>query len=217
MTQRKIGILGSGMVAQTLGAGFIKHGDIVTLGTRDPKKLGAWMTRTEGKGLVGSFEQAAGFADIVVLAVSGRAAEALVRSLGSLLDGRLIIDATNPISEEPAENGVLHFFTDLKTSLMERLQQAAPKARFVKAFSCVGSAFMVDPVFEAGKPTMFICGDDEAAKKEVEDILDTFGWEYEDMGGVQAARAIEPLCMLWCIPGLRSNSWGHAFKLLKAR
>jgi predicted dinucleotide-binding enzyme len=74
---------------------------------------------------------------------------------------------------------------------------------------------MVNPDFGGIRPTMFICGNDEAAKQEVSDILDQFGWDVEDMGGAQAARAVEPLCMLWCIPGFRKNQWGHAFKLLK--
>jgi predicted dinucleotide-binding enzyme len=98
---------------------------------------------------------------------------------------------------------------------MERLQRAVPAAHFVKAFSSVGNAFMVDPQFEGGKPTMFICGNDDAAKQTVRGILDQFGWETADMGKIEAARAIEPLCMLWCIPGIARNEWSHAFKLLR--
>ena len=78
----------------------------------------------------------------------------------------------------------------------------------------VGNACMVNPQFAGGKPTMFICGNDAAAKKVVSGILDQFGWETADMGLSEAARAIEPLCMLWCIPGFLRNDWTHAFKLL---
>jgi hypothetical protein len=74
---------------------------------------------------------------------------------------------------------------------------------------------MVDPQFKGGRPTMFICGNDETAKKSVGGILEAFGWEVADMGGAEAARAIEPLCMLWCIPGFLHGQWTHAFKLLK--
>jgi hypothetical protein len=95
------------------------------------------------------------------------------------------------------------------------LQKQAPDARFVKVFSCVGNAFMVNPAFPGGPPTMFICGNDAGAKADVRTVLDQFGWEAADMGTAEAARAIEPLCMLWCIPGFRQNSWGHAFKLLR--
>lgn len=125
------------------------------------------------------------------------------------------MDATNPIADEAPENGVLRYFTDINLSLMEKMQAATPEAKFVKVFSCVGSAHMVDPDFAGGKPTMFICGNDQDAKSQVTSILDQFGWEVEDMGAAEAARAIEPLAMLWCIPGLRKNSWSHAFKLLK--
>jgi predicted dinucleotide-binding enzyme len=125
------------------------------------------------------------------------------------------MDATNPIADAPPQNGVLRFFTDLDESLMERLQRQAPDAHFVKVFSCVGNAFMVNPAFPGGPPTMFICGNDAGAKAEVRTVLGQFGWDTADMGTAEAARAIEPLCMLWCIPGFRQNSWAHAFKLLR--
>jgi 8-hydroxy-5-deazaflavin:NADPH oxidoreductase len=125
------------------------------------------------------------------------------------------MDATNPIADAPPESGVIRFFTNLDESLMERLQKKAPDVRFVKAFSCVGNAFMVNPQFPGGPPTMFICGNDAGAKEEVRKILVQFGWDISDMGAATAARAIEPLCMLWCIPGLTGQGWGHAFKLLR--
>jgi hypothetical protein len=112
-------------------------------------------------------------------------------------------------------NGVLKFFTTLNESLMEQLQRQFPDAHLVKAFNSVGAPFMIDLQFDGGKPTMFICGNEAGAKKTVTGILDEFGWETADMGGAEAARAIEPLCMLWCIPGFLRNEWGHAFKLLK--
>ncbi len=131
------------------------------------------------------------------------------------LKGKKVVDVTNPIADGPPVNGVLRFYTTLDESQMERLQRAYPEARFVKAFNSVGAACMVNPTFQGGKPTMFICGNDETAKKSVTKILDQFGWETEDMGRAEAARAIEPLCMLWCIPGFARNDWVHAFKLLR--
>jgi predicted dinucleotide-binding enzyme len=185
--------------------------------SRDPSKLDEWKTGA-GKGAsTGTFEQAAKWGDIAVLAVKGAAAESAVDLCGPAnLAGKTVIDATNPIADEPPVHGVLRFFTSLDESLMERLQRRAPRAHFVKAFSSVGNAFMVDPDFGGIKPTMFICGNDQAAKKKVTAILDEFGWETEDMGRVESARAIEPLCILWCIPGFARNEWTHAFKLLKA-
>lgn len=211
----KIGIIGSGIVAQTLGGGFLKHGYEVVLGTRNPEKLNKWNEENGNKARIGSFKEAAEFADLIVLAVKGTVAEnALNLAEEENLSGKTIIDATNPIAEVPPVNGVLSFFTDLNDSLMEKLQNKFPSANFVKAFSSVGSALMVNPDFKEIKPTMFIAGNSDGSKKQVKIILDKFGWETADMGGPEAARAIEPLCILWCIPGIKDNTWNHAFKLL---
>lgn len=212
--KKKIGILGSGQVAQVLASGFIKHGYPVMMGTSDVTKLNEWKSKNTS-GQVGSFEDASKFGEILVLAVKGTSAESLVASLKPWLNGKVVIDTNNPIASEPPTNGVLTYFTSLSDSLMERLQRTAPEARFVKAFNSVGNLFMVNPAFPDGKPTMFICGNDRDAKREVAAILDTFGWEPADFGRVESARAIEPLCMLWCIPGMINNEWMHAFKLLR--
>ena len=210
-----IGIIGSGIVAQTLGEGFLKHGYSVMLGTRQPKKLQDWQNGKGQGAQIGSFNKAAAFGDLIVLAVKGTAAKTALDLIGpATLEGKTIMDATNPIADQAPLNGVLQFFTDQNDSLMEELQRAYPHANFVKAFSSVGSAKMVNPSFET-KPSMFICGNNEPAKNEVSKIVELFGWEVEDMGAAEAARAIEPLCMLWCIPGFLNNQWTHAFKLLK--
>jgi predicted dinucleotide-binding enzyme len=211
----KIGILGSAVVAKSLAAGFLKYNNKVMLSSRTPEKLSDWVKSNPGS-QAGSFSDAARYGDIIVLAVKGIATADVLNSAGpSNLTGKVIIDATNPIADEPPQNGVLKFFTNYSKSLMEQLQKGFPEAKFVKAFSSVGSAAMVNPQFEGGKPTMFICGNDADAKKKVAEILDQFGWETADMGLVEAARAIEPLCILWCIPGFLQNDWMHAFKLLK--
>lgn len=213
---KKIGVIGSGVVGQTLANGFLKHGYEVTIGTNDAGKHDTLKSKTSGKARVGSFEETAKFGDLVVLAVKGAAAEAAVRSAGvTNLAGKTVIDTTNPIADAAPVNGVLQFFTSLDHSLMERLQTLAPDAAFVKAFSCVGNAVMVNPEFKGTKPTMFICGNSDGAKRDVAAVVEQFGFDVADMGAAEAARAIEPLCMLWCIPGFRSNSWTHAFKLLK--
>jgi len=216
MATSKVAIIGSGMVGDALAGGFLKYGHQVKRASRDPSKLEAWKAAAGERASTGTFDDAARWADIVVLAVKGTGAESAVELCGpDNLASKTVIDATNPIAESPPVNGVLNFFTTFDESLMERLQNKAPRARFVKAFSCVGNAFMVDPDFDGTKPTMFICGNDDSAKAEVTAILDTFGWDIEDMGAVEAARAIEPLCILWCIPGFARNEWSHAFKLLK--
>lgn len=211
----KIGIIGSGSVAQTLAGGFIKHGHSVMMGTRDAAKLADW-AKANPNANAGSFADAAAFGEIIVLAVKGDVASNALRLAGEAnLTGKTIIDATNPIADAPPQNGVLKFFTSLDSSLMEQLQRQFSKAHFVKAFNSVGSGRMVNPQFSDGRPTMFICGNEPSAKQAVSAILDQFGWDVADMGAAEAARAIEPLCMLWCIPGFLRNEWSHAFKLLK--
>ncbi len=213
---KRIGILGSGVVGKTLAAGYTKKGYEVKIGTRDPQKLSEW-AQGDGQGVsTGSFSEVAEFGELIILAVKGTAAESVLEAISpALIEGKTIMDATNPISNETPENGVLRFFTDQNGSLMEDLQRAFPKANFVKAFNSVGSHFMVNPGF-AETPTMFICGNNENARSVVRKLVEELGWEVEDMGMAEAARAIEPLCMLWCIPGFRENKWAHAFKLLKA-
>ncbi|MGC1353740.1 MAG: NAD(P)-binding domain-containing protein [Xanthobacteraceae bacterium] len=210
----KVGVLGSGDVAKSLAGGFIKHGHQVMLGTRDAGKLKDFVGQHLGA-QVGSFADAAKFGELVVLAVKGNVALDALKAAGATnLAGKPVIDATNPIADAPPENGVLKFFTDLNQSLMERLQKAFPDVHFVKAYNSVGNARMVNPQFPGGKPTMFICGNDDKAKAAVRGINEQFGWETADMGKAEAARAIEPLCMLWCILGFTQNEWTHAFKLL---
>lgn len=215
--QLKIGVLGSGAVGQVLSKAFLAEGHTVMLGTRDINKESLTKIKQENPGLqIGLFDQAATFGDLLILAVSGAVAEEVVQLAGiSNFDNKTLIDATNPISKEPPVNGVLQFFTGPNDSLLERLQKLLPQSHLVKAFSSVGSAFMYKPSFPDGKPSMFIAGNDDTAKATVTSILTAFGWETEDMGKAEAARAIEPLCILWCLPGFTKNQWSHAFKLLK--
>jgi predicted dinucleotide-binding enzyme len=216
MASKKVAVLGSGAVGEVLANGFLGHGFEVMRGTREPQKLRSWAERAGQRASTGTLAATAAWGELLVLAVKGSAAAAVLDACGNAaLAGKTIIDVTNPIADVPPTNGVLHFFTSLDDSLLERLQKQVPKAHFVKAFSCVGNANMVNPNFGGVKPTMFICGNDVSAKAEVTHILERFGWESADMGEVEAARAIEPLCMLWCIPGFRSNQWTHAFKLLR--
>jgi len=214
MATKKVGVIGSGQVAQILAAGFIKHGYDVMVGSNHLDKLEEWKSKNASAKL-GNFHEASNFGDIIVLAVKGIAAESIIATIAPNIDGKTVIDTTNPIAAAPPTNGVLKYFTTMESSLMERLQKLAPKAKFVKAFNSVGNLYMVNPSFPGGKPTMFICGNDKGAKKKVTAILDQFGWETADFGFAESAQAIEPLCILWCIPGMIRNEWQHAFKLLK--
>ena len=212
----KIGIIGSAAVGKALAKGFIAEGHTVMIGTRNPDREDLVKFSKENTAAIGSVEEAAGFGELIVLCTKGDGAmQALGLAKAENLASKVIIDTTNPIAAKPPEDGVLHFTTTLDRSMMEDLQQAFPDAKFVKAFNSVGNTLMHKPDYAGIKPSMFICGNDDAAKQTVTGILDAFGWETEDMGTAAAARAIEPLCMLWCIPGFLKNQWSHAFKLLK--
>jgi 8-hydroxy-5-deazaflavin:NADPH oxidoreductase len=209
-----IGVVGSGEVAKTLAAGFLTHGHAVTIGTREPAKLADWQ-RAHAAAKVGSFKDAAAFGELVVLAVKGHVANQVLEQIGAdALAGKTVIDTTNPIADAPPTNGILSYFTSMNESLMERLQKQVPGARFVKAFNSVGSGMMVNPQL-AQRPSMFICGNDDAAKKTVSGVLTQFGWDTEDLGKVEGARAIEPLCILWCAPGFLRNDWAHALRMMR--
>jgi predicted dinucleotide-binding enzyme len=210
----KFGVLGSGPVGQVLAKGLKQHGYEVRIGSRTPKKL---VDFSSASGIpAGTFAEVAAWAEGLVLAVKGSVAQDALKEAGARnLKGKLVVDATNPIADEPPEDGVIRLFTGPNLSLMEQLQKAFPNAHFVKAFSSVGNAQMVNPSLPGGKPTMFYCGNDAEAKRIVARIIEQFGWEGADMGRATAARAIEPLAQLWCIPGFLENRWNHAFKLLK--
>jgi predicted dinucleotide-binding enzyme len=213
MSQR-VGVIGSGTVGKTLAEGFAKHGYEVKIGSREPEKLAGW-AKSAGV-TTGTVAEVAAFGEILVLAVKGSGAEAALALAGAAnLDGKLILDTTNPIADSPPEGGVIRYFTTLEDSLMERLQRAYPGGRFVKAWNSVGNALMIDPQLPGGPPTMFIAGDDEDARRRAAEILEEFGWEVEDFGGAAGARAIEPLAIPWCIPGFLRNDWVHAFKVLR--
>jgi 8-hydroxy-5-deazaflavin:NADPH oxidoreductase len=209
----KIGIIGSGTVAQTLAAGFLEDKHDVMLGTGSPQKLDAFRAKHAGA-KVGSFDETASFGELVVLAVKGDAAEKIVAGVATKIANKPVADTTNPLDGKPPVDGVLSYFTGPNDSLLERLKRVAPEAQWVKCWSSVGAPGMVRPKLAGGPPTMFICGDDKA-KAVVKPLLEAFGWSSADMGPIIAARAIEPLCILWCIPGFRENSWSHAFHLLK--
>jgi predicted dinucleotide-binding enzyme len=213
----KVGIIGSGPVGQALAKAFKAEGYDTILGTRNTSKEEVVNFNKETGISVGTFVDVAKQSEIIVLATKGSGAEDAIKLAGTTnFSNKVVIDTTNPISETtPPTNGVIHFFTTLEESLMERIQKLIPDAKIVKAFNIVGNPFMYKPKFPGGTPTMFICGNDDRAKTVVKDILILFGWETEDMGNMEAARAIEPLCILWCIPGFIRNQWTHAFKLLK--
>jgi predicted dinucleotide-binding enzyme len=208
----KIGILGSGDVAQSLAAGFLARGDDVMLGTRDPGKLAPWIEE-HPKARVGSSADVASFGELIVIATLGTATSSVIESAGiAAFDGKVVIDATNPLRFDDAGPHLAVGFDD---SLGEQIQRKLPHSRVVKAFNTVGAPEMVNPKFEGGPPSMFVAGNDDEAKRTVAGILKDFGWDVVDLGGIESARYLEAMCMAWVVYGLRAGTWHHAFKLLR--
>jgi hypothetical protein len=207
----KIAILGSGHVGQSLARGLKGLGHDVSIGSREGQKLGEFTRETGVR--EGRFADVVDGADIVVVAVLGGAAEALVTSLSGALAGKIVLDTTNPISGE-ARDGIVPYFTAADESLLQRLQKAAPKARFVKCWNSVAAHLMVKPALK-GTPAMFICGDDADAKATTTALLAECGWATEDVGTSTAGHAVEALCQLWCAPGFLRNDWAHAFAMIR--
>ena len=211
----RIGILGSGDVGRALGTAFAACGHEAKLGSRDANnpKVKDWVAKGGVHAAGGTFEDVAKFAEVIVLATLWTGTENALRLAGvQNLAGKVLIDATNPLDFSTMPPKLSVGGTD---STGEQVQRWAPAARVVKAFNIVGNAHMFRPAFPGGPPDMFICGNDAAAKATVSQILNEFGWEVIDLGGIEGSRYLEPLAMVWIAHGVRSKSWNHAFKLLK--
>lgn len=207
-----IGILGSGDVGKSLGAGFVERGDEVMLGTRDPAKLKDWQA-AHPSAKVGSFAETAQFGDLVVLSTNAAGAIHAIELAGkNAFDGKIVIDTTNPV-EFDAKGP--HLTVAGNDSMGERVQAALSGARVVKAFNTVGAALMVKPSFKYGPPSMFIAGNDDAAKGAVSEIVRDFGWDVVDLGGIEASRMLEAMCLAWIVYAVRNQGRNHAFKLLR--
>ncbi len=213
----KVGILGSGIVGQVLGKGFASLGHDVKMGSREPGSdaIKQWIAGVGGRAAAGTVAEAAAFGEVAVLATRWDGTENAIRLAGPQnLAGKVVIDVTNPLAFAP--NAPPRLALGHTTSAGEQVQRWLPEARVVKAFNSVGNPHMFRPQFPGGPPDLFICGNDAAAKQTVTEISKAFGWpSVIDIGGIDGARLLEPLAMLWIVYGIRSNSWNHAFKLLR--
>lgn len=217
MSKAKIAILGTGGVGATLGSGFVSRGHDVKMGSRDAnnEKMATWVKGAGSHASGGTFADAVAFGDVIVLATLWSGTKSALDAAGAAgFAGKVVIDATNPLVYSPdAPPSLALGHTD---SGGEQVQRWLPNARVVKCFNIVGNAHMVDPKFDGGPPDMFIGGNDADAKKTVDEICTSFGWPpVIDLGGIEAARLLEPMCITWVLYGLRSKSWNHAFKLLR--
>ena len=216
LPRTRVGVLGTGGVGQRLASGFSNRGHEVMIGSRDPGKpeLREWLS-ADGAGVqAGTFAQAATHGELLVLAVLGNAAEAVIADAGAeTFSGKVVIDAMNPLDFSGGFPPKLSISGE--DSLGERVQRALPDAKVVKAFNTIGSPYFVDPSFSEGKPTMLIAGEDEAAKGLVRDVLADFGWtDTVDIGGIEGSRELEAICIAWVKIGGVRGAWDHGFKLL---
>ncbi len=212
MAAMNVGVIGSGEVGKALARGFAGLGHAVKIGSRSPEKLSDFARQTAGVSS-GTFEETAKFGDLIALATLGTATEEAIRLAGTKnFDGKVVIDATNPLDFSGGMPPKL--FVGHTDSLGERVQRWLPTARVVKAFNTVGNAYFVNPHFPGGPPDMFIGGDDADAKRIVSQICTHWGWGVIDLGGIESARYLEPMCMVWVLHGALSGSWAHAFKML---
>lgn len=212
----KVGIIGSGDVAKALGNGFLELGHEVRLGSRTPESEGlvVWKKGAGVRASTGSFADAAAFGEAIVLATRGVENESALRLADPKnLAGKILIDATNPLEITSEHRPVLA--VGWNDSAGERVQKFLPDARVVKAFNTVGSPHMFRPKFPGGPPDMFYCGNDAAAKKVVGEWLKQFGWNPLDIGAIEGARLLEPMCILWVQVAMSGGSWDIAFKVLR--
>ncbi|MGH9928598.1 MAG: NADPH-dependent F420 reductase [Pyrinomonadaceae bacterium] len=191
----KIAILGAGNVGATLGRGFAEGGHEVFFGVRNPqdethqtlvKDIGA-------QARVAAVKDAARDADLILLAVPFDAASAVLRECGNL-DGKIVVDATNPLT---FTDGNLKLSVGFDISGAEQIAKHATGAKVVKCFNQTGFGNMAQPSLEGRRSVMFVCGDDSGANDKVRKLAEAIGFDAVDAGKLAVARLLEPLAMLW--------------------
>lgn len=197
----KIGVLGTGMVGTTLASKLVELGHEVTMGSREAGNPAAldWAGQAGERGHQSSFKGAAYFGELIVNATAGHASEqALERAGEENLAGKVLIDVANPIATGTGPPPELAFCNT--ESLAERIQAAHPDARVVKTLNTVNASVMADPGSLPEPTSVFVCGNDAAAKQTTRELLEAFGWEAEqivDLGPIEAARGTEMYLALW--------------------
>ena len=209
----KVGILGTGDVGRALGKGFIDLGHEVLMGAREANNPKALSFAKETHARAGTFADAAKFGEIVVLATLGVANKSAIKLAGAdAFKGKIVLDTTNPLD---TTGGAPKLAVGTTDSGGEEVQRLLPHAKVVKVFNTVGNGLFYKPQLPGGPPDMFIAGEDPGAKKKVTELLKDFGWGTVDLGGIVASRYLEAMCMAWVTYGFLTDTWTHAFKLLR--
>jgi 8-hydroxy-5-deazaflavin:NADPH oxidoreductase len=211
---KKVGIIGSGVVAQALGKGFLASGYQVKLSSRTPEKLASWIKEVGGTVSAGTFAEAAAYGDLAVVATLGQATENVVTLAGPKnLAGKLVIDATNSLDfSRGMPPSILPAYSN--SSLGEAVQKKLTESHVVKCFNTVPNSQMFRPTVPSAR--MLICGNDKGAKDETSDILKRFGWAGAiDIGGIDGARMLESLVILWVRVASATQDFNSMFVLAK--
>lgn len=211
----KIGIIGSGDVAQSLSAGLVAAGHSVMIGTREQKRksLLKWHKGQNKKIEIGSTTQAAAYGELAILAIAWHAADDVLTLIRPELAGKVIVDVTNPIVFNDEESPSLSVGHTMSGG--EIVQQSLPDSHVVKTLNYISHANMVNPRYDKGTPIMFVCGNNDSAKHQVRDLLLDLGWEdMLNIGTIEKSRLLEPLSLLWIEYGATRSTWNHAFAVL---
>jgi predicted dinucleotide-binding enzyme len=207
----RIAVIGTGSVGGTLGRRWAELGHSVRFGVRDVTDAAAkdLVAKIKGEARLASLREAAKDAEVVVLATPYAANAAAIAAAGDLA-GKVVIDVTNPIGAD------FSLALGFATSGAEELAKLARGARVYKGMNQVGFEVMADPAFAAGKPVMFVAGDEPAGKQVVLDLVAALGFEAIDAGELAIARLIEPYAMLWIhLMARRKQGRRFAFGLLR--
>jgi predicted dinucleotide-binding enzyme len=212
----KIGVLGTGVVGQTLGTALVGLGHEVKMGSRTPgsQKVHDWVSKNGAGATAGSFDEAAAFGKLLILATLWEGTEhALSMTEATHFVNKVVVDVTNPLHFNESGPVLALGFSE---SGGEKVQAWLPQSHVVKALNSVTANLMANPQQILGEtPDMLICGNDDEAKSTVTALLTSLGWSTVDMGGIQESRLLEPLAMLWIKHMMRTRNWQHAFKLIK--
>jgi hypothetical protein len=197
----RIGVLGTGMVGNTLATKLAELGHEVRMGSRDAsnEKAVAWAESAGERASTGTFADAADFAELVFNCTSGAVSlEALEQAGDDALRGKVLVDVANPLDYTGGMPPTLTVCND--DSLAEQIQRRFPDTRVVKAFNTMNHKVMVEPTLVPGEHDLLVAGDDDGAKAQVRELAETFGWSpgrIVDLGGIRAARGMEMYLPLW--------------------
>jgi predicted dinucleotide-binding enzyme len=215
----KIGIIGTGMVGATLGTKLTQLGHQVKMGSRtaNNEKAAKWVSEAGATASQGTFADAASFGDIVFNCTKGDGAMDAVKAAGeSNLNGKILVDVSNPLDFSKGMPPSLFPELSNTNSLGEEIQKTFPGTKVVKALNTMNCALMVNPTLVPGSHDLFMCGNDEAAKATVTDIVKSFGWtSIIDLGDIKAARAMEALLPIWVRLMMKFQSPNFNFKIVR--